>query len=348
MKAWQFILLFGSGIALGVILHPLARMIESEGIDRFLDALARIVGAPFSLIGGIFRRRSALRKVRREFAEATTRTVDPREQQISDTAQTIRGLLLSLAVVIQRTADAASDSTQTLGDVRNTIDRMTLPDDLAEVHGRLLAEIDRVISSNATLKRELLHSQEILASQRQQIETLKTEVRIDGMTQLANRACFDEKLADLVRIRDRYGDPFSLLIIDVDNFKDINDTYGHPGGDRVLKGVAYKIRSTLRVTDFVARFGGDEFAAILIKAGAESAAQVAGKVCREVQESRFLLDGEEVRTTLSIGVAEAGAGEGAEGLLKRADKALYRVKQGGRNGVAVADPREGGEEGGCA
>jgi diguanylate cyclase len=337
MNIWQFSLLFGSGIALGVILHPLARMIESQGIDRFLDALARIVVAPFSLIKRIFRGKDDPGKARGEAVEAESRAVDPREQQISDTAQTIRGLLLSLAAVIQRTADAAGDSAQTLGDVRDTIDRMALPDDLREVHGRLLAEIDRMISSNATLKRELLQSQEILASQRRQIETLRTEVRIDGMTQLANRAFFDEKLAEMIRLRERYGDPFSLLVMDVDNFKDVNDTHGHPGGDRVLKGVAYKIRSTLRVTDFVARLGGDEFAAILIKAGADAASRVAGKVCREIRDSRFLLDGEEVRTTLSVGVAEAAAGESADDLLKRADRALYRVKTGGRNGVVVAD-----------
>jgi len=128
------------------------------------------------------------------------------------------------------------------------------------------------------------------------------------------------------------------MIIDVDNFKDINDTHGHPGGDRVLKGVAYKIKSTLRATDFVARFGGDEFAAILMKAKAPVAGDAAQKVCRQVRESRFFLDGEEVRTSLSIGVAEIAAGESAEQLLKRADKALYRVKEAGRNNVMVAEP----------
>jgi len=340
MHLWQFIIIFSAGITLGLILHPLARMIESQGIDHFLDALGRIVTAPFSFLGRTFGRRLASRRIMKDALEVTTRPVDPREQQISDTAQTIRGLLLSLANVIQRTDQAASDSSQTLGDVRNTIDHMAIPDDLREVHTQLLTEIDRVISSNSTLKRELFHSREILANQRQQIETLKTEVRVDGMTQLANRTCFDEKILEMARLWERYGDPFSLLIIDVDNFKDINDTHGHPGGDRVLKGVAYKIRSTLRATDFVARFGGDEFAAILMKATATAAADAAQKVCRQVRESKFVLDGEEVRTSLSIGVAEIAAGESVEQLLKRADKALYRVKEAGRNSVMIAEPPE--------
>ncbi len=338
MKLWQFIVIFSSGITLGIILHPLARMIESEGINQFLDSVARIVAAPFSFLAKLFGSRLAARKIQQQTTEAVTRKIDPREQQISDTAQTIRGLLLSLASVIQRTDQAADDSSQTLGDVRNTIDHMALPDDLKDVHSRLLTEIDRVISSNSTLKRELFHSREILSAQRQQIEELKTEVRIDGMTQLANRACFEEKIEEMVGLRDRYGDPFSLMLIDVDNFKEINDTHGHPGGDRILKGVAYKIKTTLRTTDFVARFGGDEFAAILMKAGAATSATAAEKVCRQVRESRFVLDGEEVWTTVSIGVAETTAGESAENLLKRADKALYRAKEAGRNGFMIADP----------
>lgn len=338
MQPWHFIIILSSGIALGIVLHPLARMIESEGLNQFLDSLGRIVTAPFSFLSRTFGRKLASRRVLKETREATTRQVDPREQQISDTAQTIRGLLLSLASAIQRTDQAASDSSQTLGDVRNTIDHMTIPNDLREVHSQLLTEIDRVISSNSTLKQELSHSREILAIQRQQIDTLKTEVRIDGMTQLANRTCFDEKLLEMVRLWERYGDAFTLLIIDVDNFKVINDTHGHPGGDRVLKGVAYKIRATLRATDFVARFGGDEFAAILMKSKAAAAAAAAQKVCRQVRDSRYFLDGEEVRTSLSIGVAEIAAGENAEQLLKRADKALYRVKEAGRNDVMVAEP----------
>jgi diguanylate cyclase len=345
MNVWPYVLFFGSGIALGIIMYPLARMIESEGIDHFLDSLGRFVGYPFSLLGRLFRRILPSRNTPKESAAAAPPRIDPREQQLSDTAQTIRGILLSLATVIQRTDQAASDSSEALGDVRKTIDRIQLPDDLLKVHSLLLNEIDRVISSNSTLKRELAHSREILATQREQIENLKTAVRIDGMTQLANRACFDEKLTEMIRLLDRYEESFSLLMIDVDNFKEINDTHGHQGGDRVLKGVAYKIRATLRRTDFVARFGGDEFAAILLKATAASAARIAAKLCEQIRESRFLLDGVDVRTSLSIGVAEVVPGETEEALLKRADTALYRVKQGGRNGVSVAEGPEQGPDG---
>lgn len=333
----QILLLFGAGVITGIILHPLARLCNSASINRLLDAIAGLVAAPFNLLARLFRRRADFKRAEQGIAKAATKPVDPREQQISDAAQTIRNILMGLASAIQRTDQAASDSSQTLGEVRTAIDRMNLPPDLSAVNIQLLKEIDRVISSNATLKQELAQSQAILASQREQIESLKTAVRIDGLTQLANRAYFDEKIAEMIALRQRYNDPFSLLMIDVDNFKEINDTHGHQGGDRILKGISFKIKSTIRESDFVARFGGDEFAVILIKAGAKSAADIAWKLCTNVRESRFLLDGANVSTTLSIGVAEVFANESAEALLKRADQALYRVKEEGRNGVAIAE-----------
>jgi diguanylate cyclase len=201
-----------------------------------------------------------------------------------------------------------------------------------------MKEIDRVISSNSTLKGELAHSQEVLADQRKQIEDLRTAVRIDSLTQLANRAYFDEKLTEMVKLRQRYDDePFCIMMIDLDNFKVVNDTHGHQAGDRILKGVALKIKASLRGSDFLARFGGDEYALILIKTGVEAATEVAWKLCEEVRASRFLLDDSTLSMTLSIGVAEAARNDTDETLLKRADQALYRVKESGRNGVFVGN-----------
>lgn len=338
MNLSQILIFFIVGIIVGIFLHPLARLCNLESINQLLDTIAGLVAAPFNLVAGLLRKKADYRKAEEGITQEAVKPVDPREQQISDASQTIRNILLGLTAAIHRTDQAATNSTQALGEVRDSIDRMNLPPDLSEVNIQLLKEIDRVISSNATLKRELASSNEILETQRQQIENLKTAVRIDSLTQLANRAYFDEKIAEMIALRERYNDPFSLLMIDVDNFKEINDSHGHQGGDRILKGISFKIKSTLRESDFVARFGGDEFAVILIKAGAKAAAEIARNLCTSVQSSRFLLDGTNVSTTLSIGVAEVEPGETPESLLKRADQALYRVKEQGRNGVFIADP----------
>lgn len=325
---------FIAGLVAGLLLFQVAKLLAATGLGAVIEACARIIAAPFVLTGRLIRKAAGLRHAGKRIKNVALR-VDPREEQIKASALAIRGILLSLATVIQRTEQAASDSTQTLGDVRKTIGRMNLPHGLAEVNSLLIGEIDRMISGNTTLKRELSRSQEELATQRRQIEELRTAVRIDNLTQLANRAYFDERLTEMIKLRRRHNDIFSLLMADVDNFKEINDRYGHQAGDRIIKGVAFNLRSALRESDIVARYGGDEFAALLFRSNGSSAVDVANKLCTRQRESRFVLDGKNVEVTLSIGVAEAGADDTPESLLKRADQALYRVKARGRDGASL-------------
>lgn len=330
------LLFFIVGILVGVSLYPLARLCDSQGVNALLDLLGRVITAPFRLFVFIFRRRPAV-PPEDLLLNRPPSAIDPREQEISDAASVIRGILLVLASAIQRTEQVAADSNQLLSEVRETVEKMNLPPELAEVNTQLLHEIDRVVSSNAALKKELATHKEMLEEQRLQIENLKTAVRIDSLTQLGNRAYLDEKIAEAIALYNRYREPFSLLMIDIDNFKTINDTLGHQGGDRVLKGIAFKIKNTLRESDFVGRYGGDEFGVILVKATGTAACETAWKLSHEVRASRFLLDGIEIKATLSIGVAEITENETAASLMKRADRALYKVKDVGRNGVVLAD-----------
>jgi diguanylate cyclase len=328
MSISAYLTVFGAGLISGMVILALARKVHSgESID--------IIGA----IRRIFSRSPELNGKPEENITDLPHAVDPREQNLYDSAQTIRNILLILAANIRRTDKAASASSLVLGDVKSSINTMNIPTDLSEVHTLLMKEVDRVISSNAVLKGELAKSQAVLSEQQHQIEDLRTAVRIDGLTQLANRTYFDEKLSEMITLNKRYGEPFSLMMIDLDNFKGVNDTYGHPAGDRILKGVALKIKASLRGSDFLARFGGDEYAIILIKSDVTAATEVAWKLCEEVRGSRFMLDETSLYMTLSIGVAEAGRGDDEESLLKRADAALYRAKAAGRNGVATADEK---------
>lgn len=334
----QQLAIFAGGFAAGLLVFSAAYAVKSKALHAALSTLGSIVLSPVMFLRRCFRKADAADEPVSVMTAEQKQVVDEREQRLNDTAQTIRSILLTLATQIQRTEKAASDSSETLGDVRSAIDRMELPADLREAHSVLMKEIDRVMASNLTLKSELASSQEVLAFQRCQIETLRTAVRIDGLTQLANRAYFDEKLAEMIKLRQRYDDePFCLMMIDLDNFKAINDSNGHPAGDRILKGVATKIKATLRGSDFLARFGGDEFALILVKTDRKAAEDVAWKLCSEVRGSRFLLDAETLSMTLSIGLTEAGKHDTEESLLKRADDALYRVKAQGRNSVCVAE-----------
>lgn len=327
--------LFSSGVLVGLALIPvLSRIFDPESVQRFFERLGRGVLVPFLLPGRLWRRQPA--EDEPETAAPGERP-DLREHRIGESLQAIRCILMALADAMQHIDEAASTSSLTLSQARDALNRTGLPDDVKQTAALLVAQIDRVIAGNNTLRAELARSREVLQTQQQVIDSLRTEVRVDKMTQFANRAHFDERLDDLLRSNRRADDGFFLLLVDVDNFKAINDNYGHPAGDRILKGVAFKLKNALRESDFVARFGGDEFAIILVKANRHAATGIAWKLCQEIRDSRFLLDGNDIQVTVSIGAAEALPEDSPDTLIKRADAALYDVKESGRNGVRIAE-----------
>lgn len=135
---------------------------------------------------------------------------------------------------------------------------------------------------------------------------------------------------------DQHGSQFSLCLIDVDHFKNINDTYGHAAGDQVLKSVALKIQEDIRKTDCFGRYGGEEFLLLLVGTNAGEAQSFVERIRQRIEGMRFpeLADGQSV--TISVGVAEYQNRETVEHTLSRADKALYSAKHGGRNRVVVS------------
>ena len=336
---------FACGLLLGLLLFPaLRRAFRASGLQALFQAIARVFPASLPKVTPSSGQKTVTQEAALEFPAPVpgnpadlAEAVDPREQQINDSAQAVRSILLILTAVIERTEQATSESSHALKKLRESFDRAGLPAEVAAATSRLTEQIDRMISNNASLKGKLASSQKILTAQQRQIETLRTAVLVDGMTQLANRSYFDDKLAEMIRLRQRYDEVFFLIILDVDHFKTINDTYGHPAGDLILKGVASRIKSALRESDFLARFGGDEFALILIKSTPLAAEAVARKLCCTICESRFLFEDLELKVTLSIGAAEATAFDTTESLLERADTALYHVKESGRNDVFFAE-----------
>jgi diguanylate cyclase (GGDEF)-like protein len=167
----------------------------------------------------------------------------------------------------------------------------------------------------------------------------------DGLTGLKNRRLFDERLAEEFGRAQRYADPVSLIMIDLDHFKQVNDRYGHQMGDLVLREAAAAIRASIRDPDICARYGGEEFAVILPKTHVAGAMRVAERIWRELGTRvyhRTVTEGGHVRTvevriTASIGVAFYPAPEitSAELLVKLADEALYQAKRSGRNTICV-------------
>jgi diguanylate cyclase len=166
---------------------------------------------------------------------------------------------------------------------------------------------------------------------RRDLEEERQRARLDPLTGLANRAAFEERLAEAVERNRRFGTQVSLLLWDLDRFKAINDTCGHRAGDRVLREVARCLKTRLRTTDFVARIGGEEFVALLVGTPGEQALRVAEDLRKGVEALRLHFHGTPVPVTASCGIAELVDGDSPISVFDRADAALYRAKGAGRN-----------------
>lgn len=189
-------------------------------------------------------------------------------------------------------------------------------------------------AANAELQKQI--------HERSKLETeLKRIAATDPLTGLYNRRRYEELFRQELRRIDRYGGTISLLVMDLDHFKHINDTYGHATGDRVLKDAADLFLRQLREVDIVGRLGGEEFIVLLPDIGKSEAAVVAERLRGKIGDLRFYANNETFRVTATIGIAQFETGDrGIEDLIVRADDALYRGKAGGRNRVVSASVRQ--------
>jgi diguanylate cyclase (GGDEF)-like protein len=171
----------------------------------------------------------------------------------------------------------------------------------------------------------------------QMIDHARDVASHDGLTSLYNRRAFNDFLERAVAREDRQGGHFALLLLDIDRFKKLNDTYGHPAGDAALRHTAQLLTHQLRKSDLAARFGGEEFAVLLASTEHAGAHHLAEKVRAEIESGRLVYDGARLGVTVSIGVAvwpEDGRDPAA--LVAAADRALYAAKESGRNRVVAA------------
>lgn len=224
------------------------------------------------------------------------------------------------------------------------MEQITRLDDIRKIKSALEKEVQ-------TLRETVRHKQEgeearieNLAGQvkilRQELELAKEESLRDGLTGTYNRRAFDDRLQSLVERNLIHRQDFALLVLDIDDFKRVNDTYGHPVGDRVILAIANTCNQMVRSDDFLARYGGEEFVIILPGASRRNAAKKAKHICRTIDSTRYTLDRDEVdgslSLTVSIGVTAFRRGDTAATVLERADQALYKAKSAGKNTVISA------------
>ena len=197
---------------------------------------------------------------------------------------------------------------------------------------------DDLSDSRRELAKSLERERQLLAELREHNEHLQTLCTTDPLTHLDNVRSFSEMLEHEFKIAKRYNQPISMLMIDVDHFKVINDRFGHPAGDYVLKELAVILKQAARDSDVVARVGGEEFAILIPKADAKKAQRFAERLRQEVSGRCFEVFGQEIRITVSVGSASWPANAeiaDQQMLLYFADQALLRAKEAGRDRVVA-------------
>lgn len=210
------------------------------------------------------------------------------------------------------------------------------PSHAADTSATLLAQI---MHANEHLRKRLDEVESSLQCKSEELQSYMTEARTDALTGLPNRRALDDELNRRMSAYRRQGTPLGVLLVDVDRFKNVNDTYGHHAGDQVLKDVAQALREAVRECDLLARYGGEEFAILAAGVTREEFMSAAERVRQFVERRLVQCEGIQLRVTISCGVAEATDGEDVASLLRRADEALYASKSGGRNRAHWHDGR---------
>ncbi len=250
----------------------------------------------------------------------------------------VHGILENTSELLTDTGGEIDQYNRELERTKQTLDDVHDPADVRPLVKGLMSASKSMIVSNTHLNKQLELRTSEIERLKKDIETIRAEASLDPLTGVANRKTFDQNLKAALNEQRSSKRKTCLLMVDLDKFKGINDQFGHLVGDRVLCFVAETLNNSVKGSDTVARFGGEEFCVILQNSTSEGAMRVAETMRKTVSEAR-LRRGESGdllgQITVSIGVACAGIGKDPESLIELADQAMYKSKREGRNRVTM-------------
>ena len=260
-------------------------------------------------------------------------------EQIRDAGDLLNKELASVAAAIQKAKRSNEQYGQTLAGAGRSLDEDLDAGELKRTVEQLSSATRRVQRENASLEKRLADSAAEVTRLKEHLEQVRRDATTDALTNLANRKAFDDELARACGEAADKGEPLSLAVIDIDHFKNFNDSWGHQTGDQVIRYVSSVIGRMAPPPRFAARYGGEEFAMIFPGERGAEVVQTLEEIRIEIS-SRMLKrrsTNEDLgAVTVSAGFAELLPGETVEGLLDRADAALYASKRAGRNRVSSA------------
>jgi len=281
-------------------------------------------------------------------AESCIREMLGRQGSLRTSLLEARSSLKSMVeTLIDRLGTLADDTGEYQSRIENYSQRLEHINDDAELGALLddvLADTRRMKDLTESSRSELIAARARAATADQRVRALETElasvsakVREDQLTGTLNRRGFEEAYARETARAQRHDYPLAIAMLDIDNFKQLNDSFGHLAGDHALQHLVRVIRDTLRPSDVVCRYGGEEFALILPETSADDALQILTRLQRELTRCFFLHDNERILITFSAGITLWRPDEPYEAVAERTDLALYKAKNLGKNRVCLAD-----------
>ena len=320
---------------LRLLVENVSEMVEDDKwLHGQVAALQEIVAKPLD--------RRAIADAERSLRDAVIRQ-GMLKQSLTDAKSTLKSLMATFI-------DRLGELTESTGEYHNKIEaysqKIGKADNIAEL-GHILKDVmhdTRVIQSSALRSHEEMLNHKKQADEaeakirelEQELEQVSELVREDQLTGALNRRGLDETMDRELKRSDRSKAPVSIALLDIDNFKRLNDTLGHQAGDLALKHLTKVIKETLRPADTVGRYGGEEFLIVLPDTDQDDAIEVIRRLQRDLTKKFFLHKNDRVLVTFSAGVALRGESEEADDLIARADKAMYRAKLAGKNRVEAA------------
>jgi diguanylate cyclase (GGDEF)-like protein/PAS domain S-box-containing protein len=298
--------------------------IESRRSERFLNTIFESINDPFNIIDSDYRIIKANEPYAKMRCKTIKQLIGKRCYEVLQNRKTV-----CEGCAVKETFDSGKPFTKEklanyTGDSHIWLEIYTYP--IFNEMGKVVNVIE--YTRNITQRKRAQAERDIL------VDRLQYLSRIDDLTGLLNRRVLIEKLEDEVRRIQRYKSNLSLIICDIDYFKEINDKYGHDIGDRILQMVSRLFTEAIRNTDIIGRYGGDEFLVILPETTIEGAKEIAERIRSSVENFKFKEGETSINTTVSLGIAEFNPEKENVGeLIKRADNALYIAKGKGRNRV---------------
>ncbi len=249
----------------------------------------------------------------------------------------MKQILVELTEIFKGTVSASGEFGDEVKAQLDEIQKLDSLSDMRVVKDRIVAGLQKMRDQSLSLKKELESYRQITTSLSQRLEHSQAMALVDALTNVLNRSAYDLKIGQLIRAFARHKEPAALMVVDIDYFKKINDKYGHKAGDNVLASVAASLRDTIRTSDTVFRYGGEEFVVILDRITVENAENLAEKVRKRVEKDYFVDKDLTIKVTVSIGLTGLQEGDTELVVFERADRAMYESKRKGRNKVTRID-----------